>query len=413
MRKRVILAFVLVLALLASTGCSLIVKDEAVDLATPVIEVAGRIFTKGDVQSETDYLLDYYESMYTSYGMSFDRTDAQTVADLRQTAIDSYINEAVLTQKITEGGYDQFTDEERAEIDAKVNEDYQLYYDTVVTFYMAGTELEGEALQAEVDKQMTALGFPSKEQLTKSAELNLAQAKLRADVVKDVTVSEEEFQTEYQARVNTATNNYVNTPAAYGTAVSNGETIYYTPAGYRYVKHVLVSFTDEDKAAIEALETELLTATDENKADVQGRLDAAKATAMANIQPTVDEVAAKIAAGEDFNTLITTYNTDPGMTADSVGYPVSSASTNWVPEFKNASMELQNVGDVSGAVISSYGVHFIKYESDAVEGPVDAETVRESITSELLTTKQDEAYTAAVSQWVADANAKVDTSCFK
>ena len=42
MRKRVILAFMLVFALVAASSCSLIIKDEEVDKQTPIIEVAGR-----------------------------------------------------------------------------------------------------------------------------------------------------------------------------------------------------------------------------------------------------------------------------------------------------------------------------------------------------------------------------------
>ena len=42
MRKRIVLALVLVLALLATTSCSLIVKDEEVDKQTPIIEIDGQ-----------------------------------------------------------------------------------------------------------------------------------------------------------------------------------------------------------------------------------------------------------------------------------------------------------------------------------------------------------------------------------
>jgi hypothetical protein len=38
----------LVAALVLSTGCSLIVKDEAVDAQTTIIEVAGKTYTKAE-----------------------------------------------------------------------------------------------------------------------------------------------------------------------------------------------------------------------------------------------------------------------------------------------------------------------------------------------------------------------------
>ena len=67
MRKRVLLALVLILALLLSTGCSLIVKDEEVDKQTVIIEVGDKTYTKGEIQEQTEYMLDYYEYAYSSY----------------------------------------------------------------------------------------------------------------------------------------------------------------------------------------------------------------------------------------------------------------------------------------------------------------------------------------------------------
>ena len=428
MRKRVLLALVLVVALLASTSCKLIVKDEAVDRATPIIEVAGQTYTKGEINDQVNNMLGYYAEMYSAYGMPFDVTDEANIADMRTTVINAYIDEAVLREKITAGGHDQLTDEELAAINAKVDEDYQLYYDSVELFSFAGTELTGEELTKAVEAEMANMGYPTREQLLESETLMAAQEKLRAEVVKDITVTDEEVAAEYQLRVDAAKANYESAPYAFGTDVTNDADIYYTPAGYRYVKHVLISYSDEDQTAISGLQSQLTSKqselnnvnadleligedasndTEEVAAnrkelnasfetltaeitDLTAQLEAAQAAADAAIQPTVDEVAAKIAAGEDFNALIEQYNTDPGMTADSIGHPVSEASTNWVEEFKTASMALANVGDVSEPVRSSYGIHLIKYESDIAEGEIGLETVREDLTAELLSAKESE-----------------------
>ena len=448
MRKRVLLALVLVMALLASTGCNLIIKDEAVDRATPIIEVAGQTYTKGQINDQITSMLDYYAQMYSAYGMPFDVNDEQNIADIRDTVIDAYIHEAVIREKIAAGGYDKLSDEELAAIQAKVDEDYQVYYDSVELFSFMDTELEGEALTKAIEEEMVRQGYPTREQLLDTELLMAAQEKLIADTVKDVTVSDEEIATEYQARVDAAKASYEADPNAFSTDVSNGSEIYYTPAGYRYVKHVLISYSDEDQSVITGLqsrlaskETELREVNENLKligddpsadseeaaanrvelnasfetltaeiADLTAQLDAAKAAADASIQPTVDEVAAKIAEGADFNALIEEYNTDPGMTAESIGYPVSASSTNWVESFQNASMALVSVGDISGAVPSSYGVHFIKYESDAAEGPVALETVKDALSEELLTTKQDAYYATVLEQWLTEAAPKVYTN---
>ena len=123
----------------------------------------------------------------------------------------------------------------------------------------------------------------------------------------------------------------------------------------------------------------------------------------------MDEIQAKLAEGADFNALITEYDEDPGMTADSVGYPVCATNLDWVVEFKDASMALANVGDVSDVVRSDYGVHLIKYESDIAEGEIGLETVREVLTTELQTTKESNNLDTLLDQWVEEAKAVVHT----
>ena len=95
------------------------------------------------------------------------------------------------------------------------------------------------------------------------------------------------------------------------------------------------------------------------------------------------------------------------MTADSEGYPVSAATTNFVTEFKDGAMALANVGDVSEPVRSSYGYHIIQYTSDIPAGEIGLDNVKAEIYDTLLAAEQEAAYNAALDQWVAQANVKV------
>ena len=74
--------------------------------------------------------------------------------------------------------------------------------------------------------------------------------------------------------------------------------------------------------------------------------------------------------------------------------------------FVTGAMALENVGDISEPVESTYGYHIIQYVGDVEEGPVDLETVRASIESSLLSAKQDETTTATMAQYVSEANVK-------
>ena len=428
MRKRVILAFMLIFALVAASSCSLIIKDEEVDKQTPIIEVVGKTFTKAEVNEQVEAVMDYEEYMYSMYGISYDRTDASTISMAQDSAIDAMVQQAVLEKKAADLGLDVLSDEEKAEVEESVDSTYTLYSDSVKSAYFADTELEGEELDAAVEAKMAELAYPTREELVESETNAKVLEKVRDEAVKDVTVSEEELQEAYNTHVESAMTTYGNSPSSYGTDVQNGATIYYVPAGYRYVKHILIEFTDEDSQAISDLEsqisqkqTELSTAetsladlgedasaddeaTAQNRAtlsetveartaeiaDLESQLEDAKEAAYAAIQPTVDE--------------------DPGMQtspAKENGYPVSADSTNWVTEFRDAAMALENVGDVSEPVRSEYGIHIIKYVSDAVEGEVGLDAVRDALETEVLTQKQDEAYTAAVDAWVAEADAKI------
>lgn len=448
MRKRVILAFMLVFALLAASSCSLIIKDEEVDKQTPIIEVVGKTFTKAEVNEQVEAVMNYEEQMYGGYGLPYDRTDASIISAAQDSAIDAMVQQAVLEKKAADLGVDVLSEEEQAEIDETVDSAYTMYFDSVKNVDFADTELEGEELDAAVEAKMAEYGYPTRDELLTYETESTVLEKVYNEAVKDVTVSEEELQEAYNTHVESAMTTYGNSPSSYGTDVQNGSTIYYVPAGYRYVKHILIEFTDEDSETISDLEsqisekqTELTTAqnsltdlgedasaddeaTAQNRAmltetveartaeiaELESQLASAKEAAYAAIQPTVDEVLEKISAGEDFDALIEQYGQDPGMQSSPAkedGYPVSADSTNWVTEFRDAAMALENVGDVSEPVRSEYGIHIIKYVSDAAEGEVGLDAVREALESELLTQKQDEAYNAAVEAWVEEADAKI------
>lgn len=135
MRKRVILAFMLVFALVAASSCSLIIKDEEVDKQTPIIEVVGKTFTKAEVNEQVEAVMDYEEYMYSMYGISYDRTDASTISMAQDSAIDAMVQQAVLEKKAADLGLDVLSDEEKAEVEESVDSTYTLYSDSVKSAY--------------------------------------------------------------------------------------------------------------------------------------------------------------------------------------------------------------------------------------------------------------------------------------
>lgn len=168
MRKRVILVLMLILALVAASSCSLIVKDEEVDKQTTIIEVAGQTFTKGEVNEQVEAVMDYEEYLYYMYGITYDRSDASNISAAQDSAIEAMVQQAVLEQKAAELGLDVLTDEEQAEVEETADSTYTMYVDSVKSAYFADTELTGEELDAAIRAEMDNLGYPPARSLSRA-----------------------------------------------------------------------------------------------------------------------------------------------------------------------------------------------------------------------------------------------------
>ena len=423
MRKKSVLALLLALVMILS-GCALVTKDQAKDDARVIIDVNGETVTKGVISTAVQNQIsqnEYFNQMLTSYyGYSVYPTDEATVSS---QIIEAYTEELVLKQKALAQGFDQMTEEEQAEVDKQAQEYYDSFLQSVISSYLPNSALEGDELTAAAEKYVaengvkTADGRSTLADFQKTALENKAVEKLKADIVKDVAVTEEEIKADFDAKVETAKAAMEEDPNQYGYNVSNGAAVYYAPAGYRMVKHILIEVSEEDSKAADEAKTALTAAQDAlanaaedaDKAalqaavdEAQAAYDAAQAAGMANAKAKAEEVYAKAAAeGADFDALIAEYNDGTGMPAN--GYAIREGYTYFVEPFVTAAMALQNVGDVSEPVESTYGYHVIKYVSDVAEGPVDMETVRESISSALLTTKKNELSANTIKQWVDEA----------
>ncbi|HPF87920.1 MAG TPA: peptidylprolyl isomerase [Candidatus Limiplasma sp.] len=453
MRKYAILLVLTAFVVAFTSGCDLIVKDEEVDAQTVIIEVAGTTIVKSEVEQAVQNYMDYQEYLYSMYGMSYDTTDSDHIEAAQESAMDSLIEEAVIKQKIQEYGLDQFTDDELAAINETVDENYDSYLSSVQSYYFADSELTGDELAAAVEEKLLELGY-SKDEMLEEEKLSESTDKLKEEIVKDVAVTDEEIETEYNTNLETAMETYASDLTQYASDVNSGDIIYYVPDGYRYVKNLLVKISDEDSDTIDSLTAqiaddqdslqstqdaidELTSGTDEDTEtndeqaendaksleelsmqaealteeidDLTTQLETTTENAYAAIQPTIDEIVAKLDAGEDFDTLMEEYGEDSGMKSEptkSTGYLLCDGLTTYVDEFMDAAMALKKVGDVSDPFRTDYGIHIVEYASDLASGDVALDDIRDDIEAELLTDKQDTLYDETVAQWVTDANAK-------
>ena len=456
MRKKALLAMLLALTLLLS-GCALIVKDEAVDNATEIIRMGDQVITKDKVKAEVQNQLDSMAYYYSLYGSSFDATSAENIAAAQEEAVNALKEDLALTAKAAELGLDQLTAEEEEKAKTSAQESYDSALDYVKTNMLQDSGLEGEELDKAAADKLTELGV-SLDAYIESAKKTAVDDKLREYAIKDVAVTDEEIKTEYDSRVEKDKETYGENAGSWASAANNGTTLYYTPAGVRRVKQILTKFKDEDQTAIddakkaqtdantavtaanakvsaaqETLDTEGITEEIQTQAEADLKaaneelekantdLDAANKAvedatnkAFENIAADADEILKQLKDGADWQTLMDEKNQDPGMKSNEKGYAVATGMTGFDSAFVDAAMALAKPGDVSDKIKgSSYGYYIIRYDSDETEGAVSLDDVKETISSALLSTKQNEAYNAAKEQWVEEAGIKVDMNALK
>ena len=456
MRKKALLALLLALTLMLS-GCALIVKDEAVDNATVIIRMGEKEITKGEVKEQINNQLQYNAYYASILGQSYDPTSKEAIEQAQTGAVEALKEDLALTAKAAELGLDKLSDEEEEQVKTNAQASYDSALEYIKTSDLKDSGLEGEELDKAAADELAKRGV-SLETYIESERKSQIDKKLRDEAIKDVTVSDDEIKTEYDTRVANDKDTYSENPGSWATAANNNTTLYYTPADVRRVKQILTKFKDEDQTAIdeakqkqtdantavtaanakvtaaqEVIDTEgideetraqaeedLKTANAElEKANTD--LEAAKQAvedatnkAFENIDAETDGILQQLKDGADWQTLMDEKNQDPGMKDNEKGYAVAAGMTNFDAAFVDAAMALEKPGDWSGKVKgTSYGYYIVRYEGDEPEGATPLEDVKETISSSILSDKQDETYDAKVAKWVEEANIKVDMNALK
>ncbi|MCH5162185.1 MAG: hypothetical protein J1G38_01695 [Clostridiales bacterium] len=209
-----------------------------------------------------------------------------------------------------------------------------------------------------------------------------------------IEVEENEVVDRYQKLLNGQKSTYDADVSLFESAMSGGSTtiLYYPNPDYFYVKHILLPFSDEQKAAFDQYK--------ENATDEQ--IEAYRARMVDNIvcyphvageddklhPMTVNEVLNEIKAtmlplesnvmlaDAAFDDLIYKYNTDPGAFGNNKGYVVknSESGNNYMQEFTDGALYMRKELEVGQVyyepVITDYGVHIMYFASTTKTGEV-------------------------------------------
>ncbi len=431
--KRV-LAFVLMLIVCCTlTACK---KDETANAesATQAPAIAANandvMLTVGDApltRGQYEGYLNVMTTYYTNYG--YDVTDPTMAQMLKQFALQTGIEYIVMDQKMVELGL-SLSDEEKAAATQAAQAEWDATIQDGLAYYgitAESTQEEIASVTVSVLAELEQQGYTEESYLTEAVQY-AGYDKIFDYAAKDVTVADEDVLTYYNNLIESDKAAYENDAAAYEQAqymnqmyamygMSDYMTpIYYKPAGYRLVTHILLEAEESLLTAYADLQAayEEQQLTLEEGGEVTGDLvtaeeiENARLAILANVQPKVDEINQKLAEGASFADLIPEYTADPGMNTPetiAAGYEVHMDSTNWVIPFRDQAFTVSSIGDVTAPVVTDYGVHIIQYVADVPSGPVElTDDMQAAFKATLLENAQNEAYYAALDAWVKEAN---------
>ena len=369
--------------------------DENLVLAT----VDGNEITLGDTKAMLNTLV--------SGGYINDTTDYKT-------ALDYLIQTRILSDKITELGFDQFTDEEKAEFAVKAQAEWEEAIQQYVNYFGGGDDANVEQTRQEAAEYYTSHGI-SEETIARQYENQAAQEKLEAYMLdgKDVTVPEADIQALFDEAAEqdiAAFDGNIGTYELYQAYY--GQQFFFVPEGYRGIIHILL---DVDEALMDAYD-KAQAAYEESKTEEAPDGDEALKTAMERARQTIldskkeiiDDIYARLEKGEKFTNLIKKYGEDPGMKEKAQlvdGYHVHKESLIWDPVFTEAAFSEKMIkpGDVSDPVVGKNGIHILYYLRDIPSGKIKmTDEIREEIKAYLENVNMNQIFTDALANWQSE-----------
>ena len=360
MKRNKTIALILVIVLAAATllGCG----------GKPVLAA-----TVGDQEVTVTQLENSYQnslSYASAYG--YDTSTEDGVTQFRDYLLNNLIASAMKIYQAKLAGI-TLTDEELAAAQTTADENYQ---ETLDSFTKQATEAGATNVDAYAKTLLTKALVQNKTTVKKLQASMLEDAKNqtlvskhRTQLLENISLKDEELTAKYTEELAAQKTLFDKTPSEYFTYSSYAQYGYnappvYVPAGLIRVRHILVA--DEATAKL---------------------------------------VKEKIDAGEDFETLLAEYNTDPGMSdaTNAAGYLVGDGAS-YVEPFLKAALALAKDGDVSDPVQSDYGWHIIKRVSTEAAHEIPYADVQGAFDVYEQNAYQQQYYTDIVSKWVADTS---------
>ncbi len=396
MLKKVLAATLCVLLVLCGVSCAQKDPDPQI-----VIQVGETVFTRQQV-------LMSIASYCGSYNISLDdiRGDPQIWDRMKTDFTNQLAIECLAYQKAHELGI-VLTNEEMAAFEKEYGIFLERLDENNRSDALSDEQLKDKnfetARQQLRDRYFTALGYTAESHKLQQLR-KFVTAKVKEKVTANVTVTEEEIKNYYDINATTQEKS----SQAVGANTENpfaSSTVLYYPNGYKYVKNILLPFPPS--VVLSAIKL---------YSDNDPALDAMLERERSLMQPTIDAIRARLAAGESFDALVAEYPGDEGMLQEpqkSKGYFTSTQYNELIDSYRDAVDALNEEGDVTECV--TYRGYYFCYASEVHgPGPAPFEEVKAPIEQILLTNNKAIAWDQLTRGWieegVADGSVVINTS---
>ncbi|MGI6234523.1 MAG: peptidylprolyl isomerase [Christensenellales bacterium] len=340
------------------------------------------------------------------------------------TVLQFMVNRELITKKIADLGFDQFTKEEEDAFLSEAQQQLDKAIETYADYYQsADSEKAREDAVAQARDSFAAQGV-TVELIAQDVKNRAGLDRLNEYLLGGYEPSLEEVQSVFQEVGGMYKQQFENDIAQYEYMTQyGGQNSWFTPEGYRSVVHILLKADDallenykalnaafeeqqqhQDSVPVENGAEATEQPAEEKKEVTQQMLDEARQAVLDSKKADIDQIYERLNRGESFIDLIKEYGEDPGMTVPSnleEGYAVHAQSILYDPAFTAAafSEKMQKVGDVSDPAVSTFGIHILHYLRDMPSGLELTDAIRQEIEDYLTAKKQNEVFQQALTTW--------------
>lgn len=355
----------------------------------------------------------------------------ETLEEYKLKALDTVIRAEVVRQQAQARGLLDFTEAQRAQAEQNVREAME----TEIKSYAEKLKLSSPGLtdqeyyaqaKAAYERDMSQNGESFEKKVENLLEQQ-ANDKLHQLVAESAVPTEEDILNEYNSLVKDQKAVYDEDVQQFFQDYDTGETIItYVPHDYVKMQHILVSYPSDKLEGIQnvyadvyELESELKEKEDAEKRkeleEKKQELDKLMRQGAELIKEQTDKLYSQaISADKDeFIQMVINYSDDAGQNTKAAcerGYLVGEGDL-IDDNIRNLILTLSD-GEIAGPVLSAYGCHIVRRDAVLKGGAQDFEAVKEALTQQITSKRQDKAWEDIVQQWISEAQIEKHTDLY-